>query len=84
MLDQLDAVLRVIHRPALRRSFLSDPEGTLREHGVDLTVFPESLVDVLADMSYEELSVVARLYDEGCEHQLVIGRKSDGGVVCFY
>ncbi|HEX2027347.1 MAG TPA: hypothetical protein VHF25_05050 [Nitriliruptorales bacterium] len=84
IMDQLDAVLKTINRPALRRSFLSDPERILKEQGVDLEVFPRELIDVLADMSYDELSVVARLYDEGCEHRLVIGRTSMGGTVCLF
>lgn len=79
-LEQLGRALYVISRPALRRAFLSDPLGTLKEHGAgDL---PRELVDVLADMTYEQLSVVARLYDDECEAGLFIGRRLDGGSNC--
>ncbi len=79
MLDQIGRALNVICRPALRRAFLANPWATLEEHGAgDL---PEGLVDVLANMTYEELGVVARLCD--CEHGYVIGMTLQGGKVCF-
>jgi hypothetical protein len=83
LLEQVAKVFHVIDRPALRRSFLADPEGTLKQNGVDLGIFPEDLVDILADLSYEVLGIVARLNDFGCAHGLVM--KTKGGVsVCFF
>ncbi len=73
-LDQLAGALHVITQPALRRAFLANPLGTLQQYGAgDL---PEGFVNALADMTYEELGVVARLvsYEEG----VVIGQTLDG------
>ncbi len=75
-LDQLARILDVITRPALRRAFLANPMGTLERHGVNLDDVPTGFIDVLADMTYEELGVVARLvsYEEG----IVIGQTPAG------
>lgn len=73
-LDQLARALDVITRPVLRRAFLANPLGTLKQYGAgDL---PEGFVNALADMTYEELGVVARLvsYEEG----VVIGQTLAG------
>ncbi len=78
-LDQLARALHVISRPSLRRAFLSDPYGTLKEN--EAQDLPEVLVDVLADMSYEELSIVALLWQP--EHGFGIGTMPDGGVFRF-
>ncbi|MDQ3932607.1 MAG: hypothetical protein M3252_07210 [Actinomycetota bacterium] len=78
-LDQLARALHVISRPALRRAFLSDPHATLTANGAEY--LPEALVDVLAHMSYEELSLVARLWQP--EHGIGIGTMPDGGVFRF-
>lgn len=77
-MDQLARALHVISRPALRRAFLSDPYGTLKENEAYL---PEELVDLLASMSYEELTVVARLWQP--EHGFGIGTMPDGGIFRF-
>lgn len=80
MVEQVANVLEVIRRPALRRQFLTHPEQTLRDNGVDLDVFPTEMVDVLADMSYDELGVVAHLHEQSIRHNVEIGRSVDRGI----
>ncbi len=78
-MDQLARALHVISRPALRRAFLADPHRILQEN--EAADLPEELVDILANMSYEELSIVARLWQP--EYGYAIGTKPDGGVFKF-
>jgi len=54
---------RVLAETAMRKSFAADPMGTLERAGIDPDSVPEEVLDVLADMSYEELTVVSRLSD---------------------
>jgi hypothetical protein len=55
--------LKVLANTAVRKSFAADPIGTLRGAGIDPSSVPEQFLDVLADMSYEELTVVSRVSD---------------------
>lgn len=73
-MDELARALHVITQPALRRAFLANPLKTLEEHGAG--GLPAGLVNALADMTYEELKVVARLvsYEQG----IVIGTTEQG------
>jgi hypothetical protein len=48
----------VLARPSTRRSFATDPLGTLERAGIDAQAIPERVPDTLADMSYEELGIV--------------------------
>jgi hypothetical protein len=60
--QDVDAVSRlateVLARPTMRRSFATDPLGTLERARIDATAIPQGVLDTLADMSYEELAIV--------------------------
>jgi hypothetical protein len=55
--------LNVLAKTAVRKSFAADPIGTLQGAGIDPSSVPEEFLNVLADMSYEELTVVSRVTD---------------------
>jgi hypothetical protein len=52
---------KVLASAALRKSFAADPLGTLERAGIDIRAIPERILDTLAELSYEELGVVARV-----------------------
>ena len=59
-LEFLDRLTRIIEQPSTRRAFLADPWGTL-DMDEPATGDPRHvIVDTLADMSFEELRLVAR------------------------
>jgi hypothetical protein len=53
----------VLGDAAMRKSFSADPLGTLERAGIDYGTVPKEFLDVLADMSYEELTVVSRVVE---------------------
>jgi hypothetical protein len=55
--------LNVLAKTPVRKSFAADPMGTLQRAGIDPDSLPEEFLNVLADMSYEELTVVSRVTD---------------------
>jgi hypothetical protein len=48
-------------RPSVRKAFQNDPLGALERAGVDVSRVQPELVDLFADLSPEELEVVARV-----------------------
>ncbi len=66
-MGKLDLLSSVLEKGATRRAFHSDPWKTLAEVGIDrpadLNDPFHALVDALAEMSFEELSVVGRFGD---------------------
>lgn len=63
-LGRLDMLSSVLERGSTRRAFHSDPWKTLTEVGLVRPSDPDDpfarLVDSLADMSYEELTLIGR------------------------
>jgi hypothetical protein len=64
----LDRLATVMEKGATRRAFLSDPWKTLAVAGIEQPADPEDpfsrLVDTLAEMSFEELTLIGR-FGEG-------------------
>ena len=77
-------VARVVRRPALRKSFIVDPVGTLEREGVNLRVIPEHVVDTLAELSYDELGLVSRFNDTLVRSGLAVGKYPDTSVAEFF
>jgi hypothetical protein len=73
----VDAVSRlateVLARPTVRRSFATDPLGTLERTGIDVTAIPEGVLDTLADMSYEELGIVGSVAQSLIDSRITLG-----------
>ncbi len=72
-LDQLSTLLELLQHAEFRRSFLNDPRGAAELRGVDGV--GQHLLDVLADLSYEELSLLGRV---GSELKVVLGPDASG------
>jgi len=51
----------VLAHTARRKSFADNPMETLEEVGIAADDLPSKLLDTLTDLSFEELSVVARV-----------------------
>lgn len=67
LMATLDSITSVMESASTRRAFLSDPWKALREVGIERPADPDDpfhvLVDSLAEMSFEELSVIGRFGD---------------------
>jgi hypothetical protein len=61
MSEALIKLSDLLAQPDARRSFLDDPEGTMRRYGVDPSDVPPALVDTLKSLSLEELEVISRV-----------------------
>ena len=59
--DEFGRFARAISRPAVLREFQVQPLTALKRAGVDLARIPDEAVDVLAELSAEELDVLARV-----------------------
>jgi hypothetical protein len=53
----------LITDPHVRREFDKDPLGTLERHGVNVAALPEAVRDFLADLSFEELRLLAHMQE---------------------
>jgi hypothetical protein len=53
----------LITDPHVRREFDKDPLGTLELHGVNVPALPEEVRDFLADLSFEELRLLAHMQE---------------------
>jgi hypothetical protein len=51
----------ILSKGATRKSFATDPEGTLRDRGVDPASLPAEIYDVLSDLNDAELRAIGRL-----------------------
>jgi hypothetical protein len=75
----VDAVSRlateVLARPTTRRSFATDPLGTLERAGIDAHEIPEGVLDTLSDMSYEELGIVGSVTQSLIDSGITLGRR---------
>lgn len=67
LMATLDSISSVMENASTRRAFLSDPWEALRKVGIERPLDPDDpfhvLVDSLAEMSFEELSVIGRFGD---------------------
>jgi hypothetical protein len=59
--DAIAKLEQILSKGATRKSFANDPEGTLRDNGVDPADLPEDVYEVLSDLNHDELRAVARL-----------------------
>jgi hypothetical protein len=48
-------------RPAVRKAFVLNPIAALEQAGVDVKSVPDEVVDLLAELSPEELDVIGRV-----------------------
>lgn len=71
----LNTLLQMLEHAEFRRSFLGDPRGTLQREGIDGV--PQDFLNVLADLSYEELRLLGNV---GGELRVVAG-VDDGGLL---
>jgi hypothetical protein len=62
-LNEFARFANLISSQHLRREFDSDPLGTLASNGVNVGDLPDSVRDFIADLSYEELRLLARMQD---------------------
>ena len=72
-LASLSTLLDLLQHAEFRRSFLNDPRGTAEARGADGV--GQHLLNVLADLSYEELSLLGRV---GSELKVVLGPDASG------
>ncbi len=59
--DPIATLADILSKGSTRKSFASDPEGTLRDRGVDPADLPSDIYDVLADLNDAELRAIGRL-----------------------
>lgn len=59
--DAIVSLQRVLERPATRKSFGVDPLGTLERAGIAVKDLPSEYVNVLAELSPDELDVLGRI-----------------------
>ena len=71
-LDEFGRFANLISSAHLRREFDSDPLGTLASNGVNVGALPDSVRDFIADLSYEELRLLARMQDVMVEANLSV------------
>lgn len=84
---ELGKIAGALGDEALRRSFKADPRGSLEKAGVDMSMVPSSIVDVLSGMSVDELAALMRFNDVLVRAGLVVeppGGYPDGGRVGFF
>jgi hypothetical protein len=62
-LNEFARFANLISSAHLRREFDSDPLGTLASNGVNVGALPDSVRDFIADLSFEELRLLARLQE---------------------
>ena len=60
-LNELARFANLITNTRLRRDFDNDPLGTLERKGVKVEALPKAVRTFLADLSYEELRLLARM-----------------------
>jgi hypothetical protein len=48
-------------RPAIRKAFKQDPFTALERAGIDIAKIPPGIIDLLADLSDDELDVLGRV-----------------------
>ena len=63
----------VLARPTTRRSFATDPLGTLERAGIAADEIPPQVLDTLSDMSYEELGIVGSVAQSLIESRITLG-----------
>lgn len=59
--EAMVSLQKVLERPATRKSFGIDPLGTLERAGVTIEDLPPEYVNVLAELSPEELDILGRV-----------------------
>lgn len=62
-LNELARFADLITDRDVRRAFDSDPIGTLKDRGVNVDALPPAVLEFFADLSYEELRLLARLQE---------------------
>ena len=59
--EAIAALAEILSKGATRKSFANDPEGTLRDRGIDPASLPTGIYEVLSDLSDTELRAIGRL-----------------------
>jgi hypothetical protein len=59
--DAIAKLAEILSKGATRKSFANDPEGTLRDRGVNPDDLPAEIYEVLSDLGDIELRAIARL-----------------------
>jgi len=72
-LANLAVLLQLLEGAAFRRAFLSDPGAALATNNVGAV--GQQLLDVLADLTYEELRLIGNV---GSELRVMLGNDADG------
>ena len=72
--DGLNTLLEMLSSAEFRKAFVVDPTSALQSRGIDGV--PHNFLNVLAELSYEELRLVGNI---GAELKAVVGR--DGGLL---
>lgn len=62
-LNELARFANLITDTRVRRDFDNDPLATLEREGVNVAALPDAVRDFLADLSYEELRLLARMQE---------------------
>jgi hypothetical protein len=71
-LNEFGRFANLISSERLRKEFDSDPLGTLASNGVTVGSLPDSVRDFIAELSYEELRLLARMQDVMVEANLSV------------
>ena len=59
--DAVAKLAQILSKGSSRKSFATDPDGTLRDNGVNPEDLPPEIYNVLSDLSDTELRAIARL-----------------------
>jgi hypothetical protein len=62
-LKELASIANLITNTRVRRDFDHDPLGTLEREGVNVDALPDPVRNFLADLSYEELRLLAHMQE---------------------
>jgi hypothetical protein len=68
--DEIAKLGAAISKQDFRDSFLSDPDGTLEQHGVDKAQIPQELLDTMRSLSSEQLAALASVKETLQNHNV--------------
>jgi hypothetical protein len=68
--DEIAKLGAAISKQDFRDSFLSDPDGALKQHGVDKAQIPQELLDTMSSLSAEQLAALASVKETLQNHNV--------------
>lgn len=71
-------------RPSIRKSFAKDPLAALERAGIDPRTIPAEAIDVLAELSEEDLEVLARVNERAALRGVDRARATAGDTVGYF